>query len=195
MRSTFRAAAAAGLGLLAVGCGGPRSEGDKVKLALQSHLNSPTACQATAETVILPWEVRDTDQAPTAQRLRAMAAAQLVKTRPTTMAYAKAQVPATAFEPSRELITIKESSLPMFSNVRFCYARKSISDLLDAVPEGAAEATVRFNYVLEDVQAWTADPAIQAAFPEIPRTLTAGGGSGSAKLTRTGDAWKVVELS
>jgi hypothetical protein len=183
------------LGLLATGCGGPRTEADRVQLALQSHLNGPTACQATTETVILPWEVRDTDQAPTAQRLRAMAAAELVKTRPTTVHYAKAQVPGTIFEPSGALITIKESSLPIFSNVRFCYARKQVSEILDAVPEGAAEATVRFNYVLGDAPKWTGDPGIQAAFPDIPRAMTAGGGAGQAKLTRSGDTWKVVEVS
>jgi len=195
MRSIRGTAAAVALCLLAAACSGPRTEADRVKLALQTHLNGPTNCQATAESVILPWEVRDTDQSPIAQRLRAMAAAKMVTTRATTIAYAKAQVPATAFEPGRNLITVKQSALPMFANVRFCFARKQVSELMDAVPEGAAEATVRFSYVLADAPAWASDPGVQAAFPDIARAMASGGGAGAAKLTLTDGIWKVASVS
>lgn len=195
MRSIRRLATVVALSAFAAACGGPKTEADRVKLALQTHLNGPKNCQATAESVILPWEVRDTDQSPTAQRLRAMAAAKMVTTQPTTVRYAKAQVPATAFAPADNLITVKESTLPMFANVRFCFARKQVSELTDAVPEGAAAATVRFTYVLTDAPAWTKDPGVQLAFPDIARAMAAGGGSGSARLTRNGEAWTVASVT
>lgn len=181
--------------ILLAGCGGPKTEAHRVTAALQSHLNKPMACQSTTETVILPWEVRDTAQDPTALRLRAMAKVDLVKTRPTTIAYAKAQVPATAYEPASALITVREGSVPIFSNVRFCYARKQVTGLNDAVADDAQQAVVRFNYVYADAPDWTQDAAMQAAFPDIGRNLAASGGSGTATLTRTDGKWTVVAVS
>lgn len=178
------------------GCGGgPRTEEDRVVAALQSHLNAPANCEHTKESVILPWETRDTAQDPTAKRLRAMANVELVSAKPTTTPYAGARVPATAYNSTGKLTVVKEGSVAMFTNTRFCFARKQVTDLADAVVADAQDAVVRFNYTYADAPKWTQDAEMQVQFPEIAAILASGGGVGTARLSRAGETWTVVEVS
>src|SRR4051794_40475725 len=82
------------------------------------------------------------------------------------------------------------------ATARFCYGHRVISSIDSATEpakvNGFPETQIEYHYTMMDVPVWAKSEAIQAAFPEMGKTIK-GQGTGKARLSQTLAGWQVPE--
>lgn len=79
---------------------------------------------------------------------------------------------------------------------RFCYGHREVTGIVSFTPpgphEGFTETTVTFHYVMHDVPVWARSQQVQAAFPDLARSLGSSP-TGQMTLASAGAGWHVPE--
>jgi hypothetical protein len=79
---------------------------------------------------------------------------------------------------------------------RFCYGHRVIAGIVSFTPpgprDGFTETTVTYHYTMEDVPVWARTDKIEAAFPQLGKSLS-DGATDTQTLATAGAGWQVPQ--
>ncbi|ALR19276.1 hypothetical protein [Sphingobium baderi] len=99
------------------------------------------------------------------------------------------------YRPTREgAKVISKAADASLGRNELCFARRHITEVMSWTQPGELMglrvSQVRYNYRLDDIAPWSADPGLRAAFPRMAKAVDVRQGEDKASLILTNEGWR-----